>query len=71
MKFSDCDMFLPIWGSHVLSFGDWIMLAAEFVHLLTFSVTPMSADKAVGKHLKGPDTVGGKSPWPIGKYCCG
>lgn len=45
MKFSYCDTFLLIWESHVLSFCDWIMLAAEFVNLLTFLVTPMSAEK--------------------------
>lgn len=65
------DIFLLIWGSHVLSFCNWIMLPAEFVHLLASSVTPMSAEKAAREHLKGPDTMGGKSCRYVGKCCCG
>lgn len=41
-----CSMNLPVWGSHVLSFCDWIT-QAELVHLLIVVVTHMSAGKAV------------------------
>lgn len=46
MKFSYCDMFLAAWGSRVLSFCEWIMLAVEFVNLLTKEATPVLVEKA-------------------------